>query len=359
MDIYNQYVNDYNHINEVIHKLDLLDYEIRSQEQVKQNRIRLISLQSQLYYSAYYPSKTLNEYKMRSLVINDEVNMISNNYFENPSPPPLPPKDPLVPVPQGDIEHSCWYITWTSWETPVPSYVSTINLFVGNLFPDLNIGGFGNVANVKKFAETMKDIKVKISLGGGGGSYDNLWTLIKSDNVQQIANNLIYFCHINNVVGVDFDIECFRSADDRPELQALCGTLIKLFKQGDPTLETSYCVNAGFPSPNFPWQGIAKNILNACEGCLDRLYIMSYYDPIENEKTWVSGWVKWLVEEYNFTPSRISVGLDDFDAHAYDIAEFSKWARLEGLSTAYWCFNPNNDRSSNQSLKTIYDAYND
>ena len=84
---------------------------------------------------------------------------------------------------------------------------------------------------------------------------------------------------------------------------------------------------------------------------------MSYYDPLENEKMWVNGWIDWLISKYAFTPARISVGLDDTDAHAYDIGEFSRWAKSKGLSTAYWMYNPSTPTSSDQSLKKIYDNY--
>jgi len=42
------------------------------------------------------------------------------------------------------------------------------------------------------------------------------------------------------------------------------------------------------------------------------------------EKAWVLGWADWLKDNYNFSPSQIAVGLDNTDAHAYDIKELSR-----------------------------------
>lgn len=49
---------------------------------------------------------------------------------------------------------------------------------------------------------------------------------------------------------------------------------------------------------------------------VDRLYIMSYYNSLSDEQNWVSGWANWMINNYNFTPAQIRVGLDNTDAHA-------------------------------------------
>lgn len=352
MDHYDEYVSNYNEINIVIHLIDTMDYPIRSKPEWITNRSLLIDLQRQLN-TLYLHTNSLTDYMLHSIDIMIKVNEITQNIYK----PIDTPKDPpaLNPRDHGINEFSTWYISWTSWDTPIPNYVSTINLFVGNITNDLTIGGFGTVSDVAGFASKMKQagIKTKISLGGGGGTYDNLWNVITNNNVQQLADKLVNYCHINELSGVDFDIECFTSSDDRPDLQLLCGKLIKLFKQGDPALETSYCVNAGF-GPNFPWQGIAKNIIIES---IDRIYIMSYYDPIEQEKQWITGWTNWLISNYGYTPSRISVALNDFDSHSYDIGELAKWAKSQGLSVAYWCYNPATPYISDTSLKTINNMF--
>lgn len=261
--------------------------------------------------------------------------------------------NPLPPI-GASIEHSVWYIDWTSWFTGppfvIPTDVNMINVFVGKLSFGTDgkptMDGFGNMTlpQLKSFtaycAAQTPPIAVKVSIGGGGGSYDRCWDLLTSSNVAAFAQGLADFCHANGVVGVDFDYEAFGSE----EQEVLVGTLIKQFKAIDPNLQTSLCTNAGF-GPNYPWQEVIKTIMDAASispghSALDRMYIMSYYDPIENEKTWVNGWANWLIQNYGFTPARVSVGIDDFDAHAYDPVVFAAWAASMGYSTAHWAFDP-------------------
>jgi hypothetical protein len=134
--------------------------------------------------------------------------------------------------------------------------------------------------------------------------------------------------------------------------------LIRDFKEIDPKFQTSLCSNAGFST----WQGAVKNILDgamdASGNCaVDRLYIMSYYDPLNNEEAWIMQWASWLKDNYHFAPSQITVGLDDTDAHAYDITQFAEWAKEQGFSTSYWAWNPATPDSSNQSTETIWNVY--
>lgn len=275
----------------------------------------------------------------------------------------------LKPAPTpGKIEHGTWYIDWTSWDFAVPKGVNTVNIFVGNMHLDGNgkaiFDGFGNMDHTKMAAFVQaceaQGIAVKISLGGGGGSYDHLWSNLTEANYAACAQSLIDFCRANNIKGVDFDIEEFNSPQDRPEQQALCGKFIKAFKDLDPSMQTSICTNAGF-GPYFPWPGITKNILDAATAggvcAVDKVYIMSYYDPIQNEKNWILGWANWLKETYNFSNSQIVVGLDDFDAHAYDIKEFAAWAAQNGFSTCYWAWNPATPEQSDKSSQDIADSY--
>ncbi len=252
------------------------------------------------------------------------------------------------------IENSVWYITWTDWfygpTFKIPANVNMINVFVGKLDfgtdgkPTIN--GFGNLnppqldAFTAYCAALQPPIPVKVSLGGGGGSYDRCWDLLTSANVKAFAQGIADYCHAHKLVGVDFDYEVSGST----EQQTLVGQLIKEFKSIDPTFQTSICTNAGF-GPNYPWQQIVKHIFDAAmiapgNCAVDRLYIMSYYNPIEDEKNWVLGWADWVETNYGFTPARVSVGIDDFDAHAYDPAVFKSWAAMMGYSTGHWAFDP-------------------
>lgn len=257
------------------------------------------------------------------------------------------------PVTTG-VEHSAWYIDWTSWFNGppfvIPSGNDMLNIFVGQLMFDASgkptIGGFGNLtpSQIDAFtaychAHTPR-IGVKVSIGGAGGMYDRCWDLLTTANVQVFAQGMVDYCHAHGLDGVDFDYEEFASSDQ----EVLVGSLIKNFKQIAPQLQTSLCTNAGF-GPNYPWQAVVKTIFDAAmlgpgNCAVDRLYIMSYYDPMQSEEAWITGWANWVIQSYGFTPARVCVGIDDFDAHAYDPVQFAAWAASQGYSTAHWAFDP-------------------
>jgi len=127
MDSYNQFLTDYANVNRVIRIIDMLDYEIRSQPEVEMDRKRLIKLQSKLF-QIYQICRSLGAYLNGVQDINFIVQSIENFYNK-----PINPVVPVVPNNTNGIEHSVWYETWTSWESPIPNYVNTINLFVGNI----------------------------------------------------------------------------------------------------------------------------------------------------------------------------------------------------------------------------------
>jgi len=291
-------------------------------------------------------------YYYRALAANDAGNSPYSNVRNITVTQPVPPS------PFG-IEHSVWYIDWTSWLTGptfvLPKGVGTdgvnmINIFVGTLTYASDgkptLGGFGTFtpSSLDAFtaycAAQQPPIPVKVSIGGSGGMYDACWDLLTAQNLDAFAQGMVDFCHEHGLVGVDFDYEHQTSV----EQQTLVGTLIKKCKLLDPHFQTSLCTNAGF-GPYFPWQPIVQKVLDAATispgNCaVDRLYIMSYYDPIESEKGWILGWADWLISNYGFTPARVSVGIDDFDAHAYDPIEMANWAASQGFSTGHWAFDP-------------------
>lgn len=265
------------------------------------------------------------------------------------TPPPNPPI-----TPSEVIEHSAWYIDWTSWFTGPPYVIpagnDVLNVFVGKIMFGTDgkptLGGFGNMTNdqltlfTAYCAAQQPPIAVKVSLGGAGGMYDHCWDLLTLSNVQSFAQGAADFCHDYGFAGVDFDYEAFTSA----EQETLVGLFIKQFKAIDPKFQTSICVNAGF-GPNYPWQAAAKNILDAAtltseNNAVDKVYIMSYYNSLQEEQNWVIGWANWLEQTYGFTPARVGVGIDDFEAHAYDPLVFAAWAATKGYSTAHWAFDP-------------------
>lgn len=281
------------------------------------------------------------------------TNSAGNSPFSNTQNTTVTNSTPIPPITTG-IEHSAWYIDWTSWFTGppfvIPAHNNVLNIFVGTLMFGTDgkptIGGFGNMTLPQMDAFTAycaaqnPPIAVKASIGGAGGMYDRCWDLLTASNVQSFAQGLVDFCHAHGLIGIDFDYEHYTSVDQ----EKLVGLLIKQFKTIDPKLQTSLCTNAGF-GPNFPWQAHVKNVLDSAlistgNCAVDRLYIMSYYNSIEEEKTWVNGWADWVIQNYGFTPARVSVGIDDFDAHAYDPVVFAAWAATMGYSTAHWAFDP-------------------
>jgi hypothetical protein len=241
-----------------------------------------------------------------------------------------------------------------------------VNVFVGALMyvdGKATVGGFGNITEtlLDTFVTgcTKQNIAVKVSIGGGGGSYDNCWdVLVSQAAVQEFATGLNDFCTKHKLAGIDFDYEEYRSADQE---QAV-GELILGLKTLNPSLQTSLCSNAGY-GPNFQWQGVVKNIMDAaCEPgsgkcALDRLYIMSYYDAMESELGWLKGWRDWVKQDYNMEAWQVTAGIDDFDAHAYDIGTFAAQVKELGLSTGYWAWNPETPAQSNASTQKILNNY--
>ena len=266
-------------------------------------------------------------------------------------PSPAPPTTGKPSSVNGNVETSAWYIDWTSWFTGppynIPEGVTLLNVFVGELTYDSNgnptLGGFGNLNldQLDQFTAYCKEqsppIEVKVSVGGGGGSYDNTWDLLTSENTQAFAQGLADFCHAHGLVGVDFDYEELKSA----EQEVLVGTLMKQFQEIDPNLQATLCTNAGFDT----WKKGVQTVLDAAvrtpgQCPLTRLYIMSYYNSMQDEQGWVNSWANWLQTEYNCNSEVTTVGVDTFDANAYDPTEFANWALGMGYSVAHWAFDP-------------------
>lgn len=309
--------------------------------------------------------KLMTSFRDHLFSLNHAIKETQTNFLPTPEKPEI----------SKGVELATWYIDWTSWDFPVPEGVNTVNIFVGNMHTDNGgnpvIDGFDNFSDVKmrKFVQECheKGIAVKISLGGGGGRYDHCWSVLTTSNVFGFAKALVDFCTSFGLDGVDFDIEEFKSKEDRKEQQKLCGQFIKEFKALNPQLSSSLCTNAGF-GPYFPWPGVVENIFEGAStidpisgkkaSAIDRLYIMSYYDPIENEKKWILGWYDWLKMHYSYEAHQVTVGIDDKDAHAYDIREMAAFAAEHGFSTGYWEFDPARAADSNNSTHAIEDAYN-
>ena len=395
--IYQKYLTYYGNINTMVTQINSLPYAQRSLPAVQQDIVQLQALQKQLspiYTSQYNSSKaTLATFIAACSSIESQVTQTYNAAINTPVPvtppippvtPPSPPVTPVTPVnpvtpaapPTAmNIQNGTWYLDWTSYNYPIPQGVNAVNIFVGNMSLSPSgtptVGGFGtlsqNPATLATFIQGCKaqGITVNISLGGSGGSYDNTWDVLTSSNVQGFASALANFCTTNGISGVDFDCEKFTSATDNPTEQALVGTLIKDFKTINPNFQTSLDTNAGF-GPNFPWQGVVQNIMNAAiytnpttnqpTSGVDRVNIMAYFNPLSDEEGWVTGWASWLKTNYNLGPSQISVGIDPASG-AYSPTAFATWAAKQGYSTFLWNYDPNQQAASNATATSILTAY--
>lgn len=269
----------------------------------------------------------------------------------NPTPTPNP----------GKVENACWYIDWTSWDFPVPEGVNVVNIFVGKLdFVDgqPTATGFGNmdIAHMKAFVNQCqaKGIACKISIGGHGGSNDNCWDALTDLNVPLFAQGLAKFCHDNNLAGIDFDYE---ETSSDPTQCARVGKLIKAFKQQDQKLQTSLCTNASFQAWSARVQSIVDPTVDGGQTSLDRLYVMSYYDPMSSEAAWLAQWVDFVKKTYNMDSLQVTVGIDNFDADAYNIADMASLAGAKQMGTGYWATNPADMTKSNDSTNKIKQAY--
>ncbi len=292
--------------------------------------------------------------------------------------------DPISPKQTPGIENGTWEVDWKLYGDQIldniPQGVNMVNVFVGgfdasNKFQIDSRSDFDKVippssryydpknpkeTYLQKFVEEChaKGIAVKMSLGGSGGWCGNTWDVLNSQGVQFCADTLVAFCKANHLDGVDFDFEEWNQPN-QAALEQKVGALIKEVKNQDPSLQTSLCTNAGFAT----WKEHIQNILDASKDSsghcgIDRLYIMSYYDPLQKEESAVGQWAKWLETTYHFSPSQISVGIDNVDSHAYDITEFAKWAKSQGYSTCYWAWAYNgNPASSNESTNAIWNIY--
>ncbi|WP_068468898.1 glycosyl hydrolase family 18 protein [Candidatus Protochlamydia phocaeensis] len=393
--IYQQYLSYYNDINTKIRDIDALPYEQRTLASVQQDRAQLQALQQQLapiYKNQYNSSSaTLASFVSAVASIEEQVTQVYNAAMNatvptSPpvTPPDTPPVTPVTPVTPVDvapapsamsIQNGVWYLDWTSYNYPIPQGVNAVDVFVGNMSLDSSgkpvIGGFGTLSqNPATFAAFIQGCKaqgitVNISIGGSGGSYDNTWDVLTSNNVQSFAQALANFCTSNGISGVDFDCEKFTSATDHPDQQALVGTLIKEFKMINPNFQTSLDTNAGF-GPNFPWQGIVQNIMNAAiysnpttnqpTSGVDRVNIMAYFNSLSDEQGWVTGWADWLKSNYNLDPAQITVGMDPASG-AYDTTAFAAWAAQKGYSTFLWNYDPNQQAASDAIAKNVLAAY--
>lgn len=152
-----------------------------------------------------------------------------------------------------------------------------------------------------------------------------------------------------------------KNLKDQDALEKNVGKLIGGLQARLPFMDNSLCTNAGFST----WQPHIKNIMDASKSSVtgkpgaQHLNIMSYYDPLTSEEAWVDQWSQWAKSDYGFTPSQISMGMDNVDASAYDIGQSATWAKSRGYSTNYWAWgwDGGNPTKSNDTTNEIWKIY--
>lgn len=271
-----------------------------------------------------------------------------------------------IPSGSSNIEHSAWLKDWGESTPPDASLfngVNTINIFEGKIDyvnGKWTINGIGNwtTQDLKKFISDChaKGIAVKVSIGGAGGQaiYNKTWDQLTEGNVNDVAKGLADFCKSMNIDGIDFDYEEQKDSAQR----GLVGSLIKDFKEADPSLQASLCTNAGTT-----WHDDLKEILDAAKksdgsNSVDRIYVMSYDfggQNLADDKKYMLEW-KDVMKSYGIDPAHISIGVDPTDPTMSkdDKEKFIQFARQNGFSTAMW---DQMDYKEYNYTKWVYDTY--
>lgn len=279
-------------------------------------------------------------------------------------------KDALHPPVPGKIVNGCWLIDWTTHSydgLELPTHylgkkLDAINFFVGEFIEQSDgtytIGGYGDYTqdDITKLAiqAHQKGMKFCLSIGGGGGSYDNTWDILTDDNIDAVAQSLVEYCKATNADGIDFDCE-----DYNPETLSKVGKLIKAFKEKNSKLRSSVCANAGF-GPQYQWQANLKLLLDETivngKSVIDSVNIMSYYNDKDSETKWLDGWREWCIATYGLKAENVCVGVDDYDAHAYKPEDMVAYAESKGMPWCHWAYDPGHPATSmsrREALKTI------
>lgn len=296
---------------------------------------------------------------------------------------------PPPPPPPSGYENSTWVEDWTNnldtqtYIQALPMGVNTINVFVGQLDHDSSgnplidgysedtpgrpagIGAFPTVAALTDFITQCKakGITVKLSIGGASGTgFGNSWNNLTSANVSAYAQALVNFCQTTGADGIDFDDEFEVNAN-----ATLAGMLAAEFKNLAPNLKTSFCVFAGINSSGPEHQIDSIFLQNAVTSsgtsAIDRVYVMCYYDGAtlaENEQFMLL-WKTWLQQNYSFSASQISAGLDPNDSNTSpsngSMTTWVKFAAQNGFSTAIWDQLGVNDYISNNWGEVVNNIY--
>lgn len=267
----------------------------------------------------------------------------------------------------SNYENSTWVEDWSEnldteqyIQSLIHSGIGTVNVFVGQLdfvngVPTIDgfssdtpgrppgSGSFASEAALKDFIRKLKaaGINVKLSIGGQAGTtFGNSWNKLNSGNIDGFAQALANICSQTGANGIDFDEEL-----EDTGVAALAGQLAAAYKAVSPDAEISFCVFGGINNQG-PMHQVDKVFLeNAMLGgksVVDRVYVMSYYDgcTLQQNEQFMLNWMTWLQQNFNFSPSQISIGVDPNDPNTSptdgSLKAWIEFAKAHGFSTAIW-----------------------
>jgi hypothetical protein len=296
---------------------------------------------------------------------------------------------PPPPPPPSGYENSTWVEDWTdnldtqTYIQALPMGITTINVFVGQLDLDSSgnplidgysedtpgspagTGAFPTVAALTDFITQCKahGVTVKLSIGGSSETgFGTSWNNLTSSNVSAYAEALVNFCQNTGADGIDFDDE-FEVNDNA----TLAGMLAAEFKNLAPNLQTSFCVFAGIstsgPEHEIDSIFLQNAVTSSGTSAIDRVYVMCYYDGVtlvENEQFMLL-WQTWLQQNYSFSASQISAGMDPNDPNTSpsngSLTTWVNFAAKNGFSTAIWDQLGVNDYITNNWGEVVNNIY--
>ena len=287
------------------------------------------------------------------------------------------------------VENSTWVEDWTAnldtdqYIDSLPQGVNTINIFVGQLDivngqPTIDgftasdtpgvpgTGAFPDEASLTDFISKCqaKGIAVKLSIGGASNTtFGQSWNNLTDNNINDFAQALVNFCKTTGANGIDFDDEL-----EDTTVAARAGKLAAAFKTLDPDLQASFCVYGGIddsgPMHDVDTIFLQNALLGNGDSAIDRVYVMTYYDgsSLQENEQYMLQWAQWLKDNYSFSSSQISCGVDPNDPNTSpndgSLAEWIKFAKDNGFSTAIWDQQGVDDYVNNDWGDVIRNLYN-
>ncbi len=277
-------------------------------------------------------------------------------------------EQPINP-PQTNAQNATYYEAWqiSANNIPVPENVNSVYLAMGGVEMINGVltvlpAGEGNTVFNNNDLTALKNwigqcnakgVKVYLTIGGNGGTYDNIWDgLLGSDGqvdpskAQAWGQALASYCTNIGLSGIDFDWEEINTSDpsSAASLGNAVGCAIKDFKEDAPNLQTSIAVNG---SADY-WGQFYESLFDAAgKGNIDRVNVMDYYDSSLAEG-FAESWGKWA-EAHGMSNSQINITSDTACGLSSD-QKLEQWAHNNGYGTNLWAFDAANTEWSNSFL---------